>query len=144
MAWYEILLEVADKSYDQTIPCRTTGSRRTLDARYASSSLCGHDLMPANLWEKYLHCLVDDSGKTKAMEVFLDRKSERLKLVSSITAVAKGKEHHKKTNQMDHILINGIGWNPLLEVKTRADVGSDHHLVPADIKLRANGKNKIS
>ena len=45
-------------------------------------------------------------------------------------------------------MINGMWKRSLLDVKVKrgADVGSDHHLVTADIKLklRANGKNTRS
>ena len=46
-------------------------------------------------------------------------------------------------NQIDHILINGK-WRSLIDVKVRrgADVGSDHHLVTAQlkVKLRSAGR----
>ncbi|CAM5112285.1 unnamed protein product [Natator depressus] len=41
-------------------------------------------------------------------------------------------------NQIDHIMINGKWRHSLTDVKVRrgADVGSDHHLVTASIKLK--------
>ena len=49
-------------------------------------------------------------------------------------------------NQIDHLMINGTWRRSLLDVKVRrgADVGSDHHLVTAilKVKLRKNGSEK--
>jgi len=41
-------------------------------------------------------------------------------------------------NQIDHIVLNGTWRRSLLDVKVKrgADVGSDHHLVTANIKLK--------
>ena len=41
-------------------------------------------------------------------------------------------------NQIDHLMINSMWKRPLLNIrmKTGADVGSDHHLVTAFIKLK--------
>ncbi|XP_063435686.1 craniofacial development protein 2-like [Mytilus trossulus] len=56
--------------------------------------------------------------------------------------------NQRDKNQIDHIMINGVWKRSLLDVKVKrgADVGRDHHLVKADIKLklRANGKNTRS
>ena len=50
-------------------------------------------------------------------------------------------------NQIDHLMINGIWRRSLFDVKVKrgADVGSDHHLVPANIKmkLRSTGRKTL-
>ena len=50
-------------------------------------------------------------------------------------------------NQIDHLMINGRTWRRSLQdvrVRRGADVGSDHHLVTANLKLklRRNGPDK--
>ena len=49
-------------------------------------------------------------------------------------------------NQIDHLMINGTWRRSLLDVKVKlgADVGSDHHLVTAvlKVKLRKTGSKK--
>ncbi|XP_071145396.1 craniofacial development protein 2-like [Mytilus edulis] len=56
--------------------------------------------------------------------------------------------NQRDKNQIYHIMIHGMRKRSLLVVKVKrgADVGSDHHLKTADIKLklRANGKNTRS
>ncbi|KAI4885603.1 hypothetical protein NFI96_005381 [Prochilodus magdalenae] len=44
----------------------------------------------------------------------------------------------RDSNQIDHLMINGTWRRSLLDVRVRrgADVGSDHHLVVADIKMK--------
>merc|ERR1712105_575758 len=67
------------------------------------------------------------------------------------------KEIHKLTwyspngrdrNQIDHLMINGTWSRSLLDVKVKrgADVGSDHHLVTAvlRVKLRKTGSRKTA
>ena len=47
-------------------------------------------------------------------------------------------------SQIDHLMINGTLRRSLQDVRVRrgADVGSDHHLVTANLKLRRNGPDK--
>ena len=51
-------------------------------------------------------------------------------------------------NQIDHLMINGTQRRSLQDVRVRrgADVGSDHHLVTANLKLklRRNGPDKTT
>ena len=46
--------------------------------------------------------------------------------------------NRRDKNQIDHIAINGIWRRSLLDVRVRrgADVGSDHHLVTARIRIK--------
>ena len=46
--------------------------------------------------------------------------------------------NRRDKNQIDHLMINSIWRRSLLDVKVRrgADVGSDHHLVVAQLKLK--------
>lgn len=54
----------------------------------------------------------------------------------------------KDQNQIDHLMINGTWRRSLLDVKVKrgADIGSDHHLVTAvlRIKLKKTGSRKIA
>ncbi|XP_071153508.1 craniofacial development protein 2-like [Mytilus edulis] len=56
--------------------------------------------------------------------------------------------NQRDKNQIDHIMIHRMWKRSLLDVKvkTGADVGSDQHLITADIKSKhmANGKNTRS
>ena len=46
-------------------------------------------------------------------------------------------------NQIDHLMINGKWWSSLRDkVRRGADIGSDHHLVTACLKLKLKGAGR--
>ena len=78
-------------------------------------------------------------------------------LVIGVMHGTHSKEIHKLTwcspngkdqNQIDNLMVNGTWRHSLLDVKIKrgADVGSDHHLVTAvlRVKLRKTGSRKES
>lgn len=50
----------------------------------------------------------------------------------------------RDSNQIDHLMINGTWRSSLLDARVRrgADVGSDHHLVTATLKLKLRRARK--
>ncbi|XP_025085353.1 uncharacterized protein LOC112558855 [Pomacea canaliculata] len=51
----------------------------------------------------------------------------------------------RDSNQIDHLMINGSWRRSLLDVRARrGDVGSDHHLVVADIKMKLRSTGRKS